>query len=359
MSDVREILTLYPTKEHGRHSEGDFIRLKDGGIMFVYSRYEGESSKDAADCAIAAMFSYDDGETWTEPRTIVHPSKYGVNNVMSVSLIRMLNGDIGLFFGRPAGKMKGIRMFLKSNDEGKTFYSEEECGTPLFHGRFGLNNDRIERLASGRLILPLSIHPGTPSDSPNTRVSRFTHGHLIYSDDDGISWKSSSDRVFPPFTDTTKGIQEGGVIEIQPGILKSYWRTDVGHQYISMSFDNGDHWTAPHRSRFTAPWSPMKIDRNPFNNKLYAIWNPIPLYNGREFHNYNWGRSPFVWAELSDDITTFGTLHTIEDDPARGYCYPAILFTKEDEMLRAYCCGGEDTGRNCLSALRMSKVKLS
>ena len=35
----RKICDFAPNKENNRNSEGDFLRLKDGSIIFIYSRY--------------------------------------------------------------------------------------------------------------------------------------------------------------------------------------------------------------------------------------------------------------------------------------------------------------------------------
>ena len=100
------VLSLGPDGEFSRHSEGDFIRLNDGRILFIYSRFT-QSYHDDAPSDLVALTSEDEGETWSEPRIIIAASQFGVDNVMSVSLLRMQNGDIGLFcdhfrYDRPA-----------------------------------------------------------------------------------------------------------------------------------------------------------------------------------------------------------------------------------------------------------------
>ncbi len=51
-----------PDEQYTRHSEGAFLRLKDGGIYFAYSRFS-ESDFDDAPSDIAACVSYDEGES--------------------------------------------------------------------------------------------------------------------------------------------------------------------------------------------------------------------------------------------------------------------------------------------------------
>ena len=91
------VLSLGPGGEFSRHSEGDFIRLRDGRILFIYSRFT-QSYRDDAPSDLVGMTSADEGESWSKPRVIIPASQFGVDNVMSVSLLRMQNDDIGLFF---------------------------------------------------------------------------------------------------------------------------------------------------------------------------------------------------------------------------------------------------------------------
>ena len=62
-SDRRTVLVLKPEGDYPRHSEGAFLRLKDGGILFVYSRFHSDWLDDAPS-DIVGITSYDEGETW-------------------------------------------------------------------------------------------------------------------------------------------------------------------------------------------------------------------------------------------------------------------------------------------------------
>ena len=103
--------------------------------------------------------------------------------------MRMQNGDLGLSFGAAVPgyqKWNNRRLLLRSRDEGKTFYSQTECQPQEYHNQFGLNNSRVERLSSGRLLLTMHTHPGAKKDDPKARVSRYSFGVISYSDDDGL-----------------------------------------------------------------------------------------------------------------------------------------------------------------------------
>ena len=92
------VYRLRANEIHARHSEGSFLRLCDGRILYAYSLFSGSAGDDDPS-NIAVVTSADEGSTWTEPRIVLRAEDFGTHNIMSVSLIRRLDGSIGLFFG--------------------------------------------------------------------------------------------------------------------------------------------------------------------------------------------------------------------------------------------------------------------
>ena len=62
----REVLRISIKEGNPRNGEGAFLRLLDGRIMFAYTKYDGESNTDEATAHIAAVYSEDEGESWSE-----------------------------------------------------------------------------------------------------------------------------------------------------------------------------------------------------------------------------------------------------------------------------------------------------
>ena len=154
------VASFGPNDAYTRHSEGAFLRLKDGRILFVYSRFSGSYSDDAPSDLIK-MYSSDEGETWTEPVITVTASHFKTHNLMSASLMRMANGDVGLFFIEKIEDMPVSHIWIaRSKDEGESWYKFTQCSLNDREGYYVLNNDRIERLSSGRLLIPLGFHRG-------------------------------------------------------------------------------------------------------------------------------------------------------------------------------------------------------
>ena len=345
---------IAPDKDSMRHSEGDFIKLKDGRIMFAYSRFGAKSFNDHS-CSDIVAVMYDPVKEILDSTTVIlkKATDMSASNLMSVTLLRMQNDDIGMFYIKKIPGLKSQIILSRSSDEARSFYIDILCCPIDFEGYHVLNNNRVMRLSNGRLIMPLSLHRAGIVNDKEVFDGRGTV-FFYYSDDDGYTWQKSNSILNLPSHNTKTGLQEPGVIELPNGSLYAYFRTDQMVQYESYSFDNGNHWALPQPSKFSSPDSPMKIAKNPYSDKYYAIWNPIPSYNGRLRTKIVWGRTPLV-ISYSDNGTDFSEPEILEDDPDRGFCYPAIFFIDEKTMLLAYCSGGE-LEKSCLCRTTITKV---
>lgn len=352
------ILELPPDWPNGnpRNSEGAFLQLANGEIIFIYSKFKGNDAADHATSDLVLLRSLDGGETFGEAQTIVTCEGENGVNVMSLSLLKMNNGEIGLFYlVRTTYTL--AQMFLRRSADGGRTWGERVLCTP-YESFFVVNNDRVTRLASGRILIPAARHEYGWLDSADSgKIYSDGRSEVVffYSDDDGVTWQQAADKCSIPYHSYNgAGLQEPGVLELSAGILWGWARTELGRQYEMFSLDNGEHWTACQPSRFTAPNSPLCMKRDA-SGRIYAIWNPIPNYNGRPQPEYfTGGRTPFVLAVSDDNGRNFTDPVVFEDDERSGFCYCAIYFT-EDKLLLAYCAGGEEE-RSCLIKTRLRSV---
>ncbi len=372
MSDITFDLNHGPG--NARNSEGAFLRTASGRIRFVYSRYTGNDWHDGATADLAEVCSDDDGETWHARGVVV--SRGDAANIMSVSLLRIAPDDVRMFYleKRPLvrrnrnapksadgadGCSSCVPMMRRSADDGET-WSEAERIIP-FDEYYILNNDRVIRLASGRIIMPFGHH-------------RFRTGRslcagqvfTLYSDDNGNSWRESDTVLCPNFqAESIWGFQEPGMIELAPGHLWLWIRTGLGYQFSSHSCDDGVTWSAAVPDlNFPSPSfpSPMSVKRDPESGILYAVWNGAdrqlhPLLP----HPQGNGRSPLVMIRSLDNGRTWERKRPVllETDPERGYCYTAMEFLPGGELLLAYCCGRQLDGCNNLQDLKIRKLNVN
>ncbi len=118
------LLTIEPTKDQPRNSEGDIIELKDGRLCLIYTRFTGGTS-DHATADLAMRTSPDRGKTWSGDKIVIR--REGGNNVMSVSLLRLADGRIALFYLRKRS-LEDCRPIMRvSSDECASFSEPEVC----------------------------------------------------------------------------------------------------------------------------------------------------------------------------------------------------------------------------------------
>lgn len=353
----RVVLELPPGPGNPRNSEGAFLALKDGRIIFAYSRFVGTSSGDAAKARLAVRQSKDSGDTWSDDTLIVTPEEDDVMNVMSVSLLRFGNGDIGLFY-LLRRSWHDLRMYCRrSTDEGATWGAPIRCMDAA--GYCVVNNDRIVRLASGRIVIPAAWHRSLADRNESSAVDWRGVATFFLSDDDGRTWRQAPGLCTLPVVHTRSGLQEPGVIELGNGTLWGWARTDLGRQYEFFSHDNGETWSLPAPSRFTSPNSPLSMKRVPGSDRLLAIWNPGPNYESRPMQRIGGDRTPLLVATGKNATGAWsrGALLEGNENVDAGYCYTAIHFTS-DAVLLAYCAGGtEDKSR--LARLRIRKLPIT
>lgn len=342
------VFAIEPTKELPRNSEGAFVSLTSGEILYLYTQFFGGAADESA-ARIVAIRSRDGGRTWIPEPRIVAENRVGAN-VMSVSLLRLKSGRIALFY-LVKNSWIDCRPYVRfSDDEGGT-WSEPKLMIDA-PGYFVMNNDRVIQHSSGRLLAPLGFHRARGTD-PSSSKSFDARAIALWviSDDDGATWKEAPQWVSLPVPGTHTGLQEPGIVELAGGSLLSWFRTDQGAQFESRSADRGHTWTAPVAGDLKSPASPASIKRIPGESRLLGIWNDhsgrFPLMKGK--------RTPLVGALSADGGKTWPHRKLIEDAPDGWYCYTAIHFV-DHAVLLAYCAGDSKVGG--LNRLRIRRMDL-
>jgi len=333
------VLRLEPGPENPRNSEGDFISLKSGRILFIYSHFAGASGSDFGNAYLASRHSDDNGKTWSQKDEKVVEQE-GDMNVMSVSLLRLKNGEIALFYARKNSASDCIPMMRISTDEARTWSDAIQCITDKKE-YFVLNNDRIIQLKNGRLLMPVSLHisPGGVWGTSSAKGTMYCY----LSDDNGRSWKAG--KAVPNPEDII--LQEPGVVELNNGDIFMFMRTGEGVQYVSYSKDRGETWSAASPGNIVSPRSPASVERIPSTGDLLLVWNN----NGTDQK-----RTPLNVAISKDEGKTWEHMKTVEDDPDGWYCYTAIHFTKK-EVLLGHCAGNRPKGTG-LAVTQVTRLDL-
>lgn len=348
---IETLLLIPASQENLRNSEGDIIELKDGRLCFIYSRFKQLGGADHSQADLAMRTSADQGRTWSEDRILV-PNE-GKCNTMSVSILRLQNGELLLFYLRKDSPIYDCNLFVRrSADELETL--SDPVRVTLLDGYHVVNNDRVLQLSTGRIIVPAVIH--TEFDETGKKVikgpveeadySKFIFQGVplaYYSDDNGQTWQKDNTFVAPASQRTITD-QENGVVELKDGRLWMYMRTAHGFQYGCYSTDGGLNWSQPKPTSLASPCSPATIERIPWTGDLLCIWND---HSGLHHFTPN-QRRPLCAAISKDEGLTWSPSKIIENNSKYDYCYTSITFLN-DRVILSY---GEGTSAKIVALSR-------
>ena len=177
--EIYRAVVCQASEHHPRYNNGSIVPLDDGSLLLVYQCWYTKGSADASPGRVEGKLSSDGGRTWGTEFIIkesYEPDLYhgGGRRMGSPSLLKLESGQLLLFHSED-----DHRNFLSRSFDGGLTWSES---VPIV-GRLGyyvINNDRVVRLSSGRILVPVANH-GSPFDRRGVSFG-------LYSDDEGRTW---------------------------------------------------------------------------------------------------------------------------------------------------------------------------
>lgn len=321
---------VYPaTERNPRYSEGSVVELADGSLLFAVTEFVGSGS-DFAKAQIIARRSTDGGRTWGPARVL--QKNIGGRNVMSVTLRRLTAGSarntpIGMFY-LVKNSYSDLRVFLRiSNDEGRSF------GKPIAvtrrPGYHVLNNDRVTRLSSGRLLVPIA-------STADVRKKNHFVSWCALSDDGGKTWRAGKGIVDQP----KRGAMEPEVIELKDGRVLMIARTQLGYIAAAYSENGGDTWSKPINWGVKAPEAPATLRRIPATGDLLLVWNNTFTKGA----GHGGKRTPLTAAVSTDEGKSWKQIRNLETRADQTYAYTSLTFIGGRAVL-SYYVRDDKTGR--------------
>lgn len=306
------IQTIVPaTDELPRNMGADIIGLQDGRLLLAFSQWLGGTSDH--DCSrVMGMLSDDGGRSWGEPFPILAPcdefesvrmpSMAHLDSGVVLMLVRcrtsLTESWVGMVQLQPAGEGAGSPRRI----------------TPPPPGRHIALNNRLVRLSTGRLLLPLSSPwPWDREDVQGLNIRSWS----LLSDDDGASWAPSESML----AGSGRGLMEPYVVELRDGRLRMLIRTGLNRQYESLSEDGGRTWSAAVPAPdLLSPESPAAARRDPGTGRLVVVWNHGPV------GGHGWDRTPLTVGFSDDEGESWTGFVDLETDPQKAYSYPGLSF---------------------------------
>ncbi|MCA9178948.1 MAG: exo-alpha-sialidase [Planctomycetales bacterium] len=333
------------TDANPRYTEGSVVQLNNGELLYAVTEFSGSGS-DFAKAHLVAKRSSDGGATWSDSQEI--QSNTGTMNVMSVTLRRMANGDLGMFYLQKNSESDLDLLLRRSQDEGVSF-SDPVVVTDS-DGYHVVNNDRMLRLSErsgkpGRWLAPAA-------STPDVRTNNHFKSHCFISDDDGRTWRAGKGEVDAK----RRGAMEPEVIELLDGRVMMLVRTQLGIIGKAISDDGGDNWGPLSSLGPVAPEAPATCRRIPATGDLLLIWNNT----FREGEGHGGKRTPLSASISSDDGKSWSPPKNLEGNPLRTYSYPSLIFTggplQRGRAVMSYWETDENNGRRISNRFRSLPV---
>ena len=311
-----------PRQTHGyRGINGDFIRLKDGTILWAYS-------SDTED--IVAIRSADEGRTWSKAELLIpKPAPPASGRIVHPSFLRLPTGTIMISYiysTHPVTPYYGHNYTRLSADEGAT-WTDPTIMTP-YPGYVIIHNDRLHILSSGRILAIAEYKAYMPSSQDHSGYV----GMSFFSDNNGVSWQNSRNTVdmYPV------EVQEADAVELKDGRIMMVGRTYSGYPVKAYSEDGGETWSKGERMPgISMPYAGLpSIRRIPSTGDLLFIWISEKSNDSK---NPKIQRRCALTAAISqDEGQTFEHRRHIARDPEDDFGYQCVLFLDNDRCLVGY-----------------------
>ena len=289
------------------------IEALDGGLMLMYSSVDGKHF----------FKSYDNFRTIAEEWIVPIDTRTANANLIRLKDSRLMMIVRRLSLEPEIAKIRGASFFTYfSDDDGHTFYEgkrineKEEC--------FYIMNDRILRLESGRILLPVCYVPS--EFIVEELFEKAGQAGCFYSDDEGETWHNGQ---WLPAEDVDQ-LCEPMVAQGADGLVHMYMRTGYGYLYHAVSDNDGESFSKAVPSSLRSPCAPFTLKYNKEAGKFFAIWD-----NAFPAPSENYPRSPICLAE-STDCVNWKMLRELDSSPMHAYGYPMIYFSDKDVIITYY-----------------------
>ncbi|NLF08013.1 MAG: exo-alpha-sialidase [Pirellulaceae bacterium] len=295
------------------------VPFSDGSVYAIFSRT-------TSGCQVmACKRSTDNGRTWSATETLYQLSAEDIGTQLySTVPLATIDGGLQLFtmVGRGTGSNPGVDRFIDIRQtHAPQPLTDWHSSQRIFEGYVGAINGVVQ-LRSGRIVLPFACWVGGRPSAPPTGSNVAT---VVYSDDNGDTWRQSPARLTAPCYDGYNGNNYGA---IEPTIIQladdRAWmlmRTQTGFLYESFSLD-GANWSPAVPSRFRSSSSPAGLTRLP-DGRIVLFWNNCENTSRIEGKLVYTTRDVLHAAISSDDGKTWRGYREVYLDPYRNQSPPA------------------------------------
>jgi sialidase-1 len=342
------------------------------GTVLAYGEARKTTRGDWGTIDIMIRRSTDGGKTWSPQRSIAQVP--GVKQKNPVALAQKLATTDEVTYNNPVaipGRKPGTvhfvfcleymrAFYMRSDDDGVTFSTPREI-TSAFEGFRSEYDWKVLatgpghgiRLRNGRLVIPVWISLGTGGHAHRPSVAG-----TIYSDDEGVTWKSG-EIALPNEGDFTIP-NETAAVQLANGdvLLNSRTESKVHRRLLTTSKDGATKWTMPaFHPQLVEPicmGTMVRLSTKP-NRLLFANPDNLARADGKEQEGKGRDRKN-VTVQLSYDESKTWPVKRPIDTGYSGYSDLAVL--PDGTILLLYERSGEGAKQFAPIALTLVRFNL-
>jgi len=263
---------------------GTLIKYPDGSIKYYFRK--GSWDDDGFSSMVYSITTFNEGDNWTDPEEVVDTGEHTrAQNFLTVSPV---TGEMILFYFD-----KQMNIWRVRSQNNQTDWSDNRQ----------LNDFRHSGICYGHCIW-IDLSNGTKRVLCGYHGSNGTGAGTYYSDDDGVTWKSSN-RVYVP--DLIPNIWHTGAVEptfveLNDGQIWMLLRNSNDRLYECFSSDKGETWSEPKPSRFYCGPNSWATLKQLSSGEILLVWNnamcmdPMATQDKWSFSNRD-----VIHATISDD----------------------------------------------------------
>ncbi len=233
---LRRTLVLAPNDYNSANYRIPAIcTAQDGSLVTITDKRKNNAGDLPQDIDLVCRRSTDGGKTWSEPVTIAEGKGYGkgfgdaaIVKANSGKLVALFVGGPGYFNSTVSNPLRGY--MSTSTDNGQTWSAPRDITNQIYNGATSPSGMKGMFFGSGHALCTSS---GRLMAVIAGRFGNRNHNYLIYSDDEGDTWKLSNRAI--------NDGDEAKVVELNNGDILMSSRTG-GNRLWAKSTDGGITW---------------------------------------------------------------------------------------------------------------------